>query len=60
MNTQSRVLLPERLWKEALDKEHLDRLILSYMQRYPNYEVKSVKGKFALCVRKEGGMMMDG
>lgn len=47
-----RVLLPERLFKEARDKEHLKMLVLQYMRHYPNYVVKSVKNGFAICDRK--------
>jgi len=47
-----KVLLPERLWREAKDKDHLKQLVLQYMQRYPKYVVKSVKNGFAVCDRK--------
>jgi hypothetical protein len=47
-----KVLLPEWIWKEAKDKEHIKRLVLQYMLRYPNYKVKSVKDGFAVCIRR--------
>jgi hypothetical protein len=47
-----RVLLPQRIFEEAQDKEHLKRLILEYMKHYPNYVVKSVKDGFAICIRE--------
>ncbi|MBM7585813.1 hypothetical protein JOC86_002355 [Bacillus pakistanensis] len=52
-NVPYRVLLPKRLWSEARDKEHLKRLVLEYMQRYPNYVVKGVKNGMAICEREE-------
>lgn len=53
LNFQSKVLLPERLWKEAKNQEHLDELILEYMQRYPDYVVKYIESHFAVCERRE-------
>lgn len=47
-----KVLLPKWIWEEAKDREHLKRLVLQYMQRYPEYTVKSVKGRFAICIKK--------
>lgn len=47
-----RILLPCWIWEQATDKEHLKRLVLQYMQRYPNYIVVSVKSGFAICKRK--------
>jgi hypothetical protein len=47
-----KVLLPKWIWEEAKDKEHFKQLVLQYMRRYPEYTVKSVKGGFAICVRK--------
>jgi hypothetical protein len=47
-----KVLLPKWIWEEAKDKEHLKRLVLQYMQRYPNYTVKIVKDRFAICERR--------
>jgi hypothetical protein len=46
-----KILLPKWIWEEAKDKEHLKRLVLQYMQRYPEYTVKSVKDGFAICER---------
>lgn len=53
LNFQSRVLLPRRLWREAANKEQLDKLILDYMQRYPNYVVLRIENHFAICDRKD-------
>jgi hypothetical protein len=47
-----KILLPKWNWEEAKDKEHLKRLVLQYMQRYPEYTVKSVKDGFAICIKK--------
>jgi hypothetical protein len=47
-----KVLLPGRLWKEATDKDHIKKLVLQYMQRYPDYVVKSVRDGFAVCERR--------
>ena len=51
-NVPHKVLLPSWIWEEAKDKEHLKQLILQYMTRYPDYSIKKVKGRFAICVRK--------
>jgi predicted PP-loop superfamily ATPase len=48
----NKVLLPKWIWEEAKSKEHFKKLVLQYMQRYPDYVVKSVKGKFAVCERR--------
>lgn len=46
-----KVLLPEWIWEDAQDKDHFKQLVLDYMKRYPNYAVKSVKDRFAICER---------
>lgn len=46
------VVLPARLWKEAKDNDELKSLILQYMERYPQYKVKTVKNGIAICQRK--------
>jgi hypothetical protein len=51
-SNKTNVLLPEWIWKEARDKEHLKILILEYMRRYPDYKVKGVKNGFAVCERE--------
>lgn len=49
-NNLSNVRLPDHLWDKAQDKEHLKQLILEYLKLcYPGYEVKKVKGRFAVC-----------
>lgn len=50
---QSKVVLPERLWKEARDDNHLKQLVLDYMQRYPDYVVIRIENPFAVCERRE-------
>jgi hypothetical protein len=47
-----KVLLPKWIWEEAKDKEDLKKLVLQYMQRYPEYIVKTVKDGFAICIQK--------
>lgn len=47
-----KVLLPRWIWEEAQNKEDLKKLILQYMERYPDYVVKSVKNGFAICDRE--------
>jgi hypothetical protein len=47
-----RVLLPERLFKEAQDRDHLKIFVLLYMRHYPEYVVKSVRDGFAICYRR--------
>lgn len=44
--------MPAWIFEQAKDKEHLKQLVLEYMQRYPDYVVKSVKKKFAVCERR--------
>lgn len=52
MEFKTNVLLPDWVFQQAQDKEHLKKLVLQYMQRYPNYVVKKVKGNFAVCERR--------
>lgn len=47
-----KVLLPARIWERAQNKEHLKELVLNYMRRYPDYSIKKVKGRFAICERR--------
>jgi len=47
-----KVLLPQWIWERAKNKEHFLKFVLQYMRRYPHYSVKSVKGRFAICIRK--------
>jgi hypothetical protein len=51
--TPYRVLLPERIWEQAQDKEHFKQLLAAYMRRYPHYIVKAVDGRMAFCERRE-------
>lgn len=45
-----KVLLPARIFEQAGDdKRELRRLILSYMERYPDYTILKVKDGFAVC-----------
>ncbi|EWG12721.1 hypothetical protein PBF_04260 [Cytobacillus firmus DS1] len=51
MHNKTNVLLPAWIWEEAKDKEHLKKLVLQYMQRYPDYTIKGIKNGFAVCER---------
>jgi len=51
MHNKTNVLLPEWIWEEAKDKEHLKKLVLQYMRRYPDYTIKGVKNRMAICIR---------
>ena len=49
-----KVLLPDWIFQRAKDNEELKRLILEYMKRrYPDYQVKKVRDRFAICEHKE-------
>jgi hypothetical protein len=52
-NVPFRVLLPEWIWKEALDKQDFKRLLTSYMESYPHYVVKTIEKPFVLCERRD-------
>lgn len=53
METGTRkVVLPRWIWEQAKDKEDFKRLVLQYMERYPDYSVKSVKDGLAICVKE--------
>ncbi|MFJ5625414.1 hypothetical protein ACIQD3_22555 [Peribacillus loiseleuriae] len=44
------VVIPSRLWEQAVDTEHLNKLAVEYiMVRYPDYRVITVKDGFAIC-----------
>jgi hypothetical protein len=49
-----KVLLPRWIWEEAKDIEHFKQLVLTYMQRYPEYIVRSVKGRFVRGGSRDG------
>jgi len=50
-----RVLLPEWIFSQAQgNKDELRRLVLEYMQRYPNYRTTEIRGSFAICEPKDG------
>lgn len=46
-----KVLLPEWIFETAKDKKHLEQLVLKYMTVYPHYSVKTIKNRFAHCIR---------
>lgn len=52
MSAPYRVLLPKWIREEARNQAEFKRLVLEYMQRYPEYRVKKVVGDFAICERK--------
>lgn len=47
-----KVGLPPNLWEKATSEQHLNELILKYMERYPHYDVIGVSNGFAICIRK--------
>jgi len=50
MHNTTRVLLPRSIFEQAGDdKQELRRLIVKYMERYPDYTIIRVQGKFAVC-----------
>ncbi|MCQ6275780.1 hypothetical protein JMM81_12525 [Bacillus sp. V3B] len=49
---KTNVVLPDWIFDQANDKEHLKRLVLDYMRRYPGYVVKTVKDGFTICTRE--------
>lgn len=49
MHNKTRGLLPDWIWEQAQDKEHLKQLVMQYMRRYPGYTTLKVEGKFAVC-----------
>jgi hypothetical protein len=50
-----RVLIPERIFKEANTEKEIIELVLQYMQRYPHYDFKYLENNFAICERVERG-----
>ncbi len=49
MQNKSNVRLPDWIWEQSKNEDELKRHILQYMQRYPGYVVKKVKGRIAIC-----------
>jgi len=52
MEFKTNVLLPSWIFEQAKDNDHFKKLVLSYMKRYPDYVVRSVKNGMAVCTRK--------
>lgn len=48
---KTKVLLPSHLFQEAKDESHLNQLIVEYMVRYPDYEIKEIENGFAICTK---------
>ena len=49
---KTNVVLPEWIWEEAKDKEHLKKLVLDYMRKcYPDYKIIKIKDGMAVCER---------
>lgn len=48
-----RVLLPLWIREQATDNEQYMKMIIEYMDRYPNYSVKKIKDGFAICERRD-------
>lgn len=50
-----RVLLPRWIFDKAKgDENEINRLVVDYMARYPNYKVREISNGFAVCERFEG------
>lgn len=50
-----RVLLPLWIFDKAKgDENEINRLVVEYMARYPNYKVREISNGFAVCERFEG------
>ncbi|MCM3324267.1 MULTISPECIES: hypothetical protein [Cytobacillus] len=49
MNNQTNVVLPAWIFEQAQDKEQLKMLVLNYMRKYPDYTVKRITKRFAVC-----------
>ena len=50
MNNTVKVLLPAWIFEQAGDdKNKLRRLVVEYMERYPDYTILKVQGQFAIC-----------
>lgn len=55
------VVLPNWMYKKAMDREQFMGLLNDYMKKcYPDLAVKSIKDHMAVCERRQGGMVMDG
>jgi len=51
----NKVLLPTWIFQQAGgNNDEIKRLVLQYMQRYPNYRLTKVSGSFAVCERVDG------
>ena len=48
-----RVLLPQKMFDEAQDREHFKKLLAAYMKHYPHYVVKRIENHFAICERMD-------
>lgn len=54
-NVPHKVLLPAWIFQQAGgNNDEIKRLVLQYMQRYPNYRVTKVSGSLAICERQDG------
>ncbi|MEH7342724.1 hypothetical protein V7122_02370 [Bacillus sp. JJ1532] len=52
INFKTNVLLPAWIFEQAKDKDHLKKLVLEYMKKYPDYTIKSIKNGMAVCTKK--------
>jgi hypothetical protein len=50
---KTNVVLPAWIFVQAKDKEHLKKLVLDYIRKYPDYTVKKIKNGLAVCERRE-------
>lgn len=56
-NNTVRVVLPDWIWEQSKNETEIKKHILQYMQRYPDYTIKKVKGRHAICeINRLGGV----
>ncbi|WP_099157300.1 hypothetical protein [Virgibacillus ndiopensis] len=51
MLNKHRVLLPKWIFTQSTNEQELNKLVLQYMQRYPNYVLIYIENEFAICER---------
>ncbi len=52
-NVPQKVLLPRWIFVQSKDEKEMIRLVLEYMNNYPNYRFLKVCGSFAICEKLE-------
>ncbi|WP_188453969.1 hypothetical protein [Virgibacillus oceani] len=53
MLNKHRVLLPKWIFTESTNDKELNKLVLNYMCRYPDYVFRYIENGFAICERIE-------